>query len=294
MPATDDLAAMALVDTERYPIQDLTTRAGQQLVAQCRQGLAAQALCSLPGFLLDHAIDKLVEEARPLIPEAVFTDTMRTIFFGPAEGAEFPADHPRNREFRNRYARIVNHQFPNEGLSRALFLWPALTEFVRQVFGAETMYPTQCPHLALTMKIEGEGDADAWHYDGNDGVVSLLLQTSDEGGLFEYAPYLRKHGDDNIEGVTEVLNDPQRHAVRPPLEPGTLVFFNGDLSLHRVTPVGKTKKPRMILLLSFDRTPNFVFPNRAAERIRALPRVKELGNRHSKYMTGDSHSPDTS
>ena len=286
MPATDDAAAMALVDVERYPVHDLSTVAGQQLVAQCRQDLAARALCSLPGFLRPEAIQKLVDEARPLVPEAVFTDTLRTIFFGPAQGADFPPDHPRNMEFLNRYARIVNHQFANEGLSRALFLWPAMTEFVRQVFGAATMYPTQCPHLALTMKIEGEGDTDAWHYDGNDGVVSLGLQMPDEGGLFEYAPYIRKHDDENIEGVSNVLKDPEQHALRPPLEPGTLVFFNGDLSLHRVTPVGKTTKPRMILLLSFDRTPNFVFPNRAAERIRTLPKVKDLAVQRSKYLVG--------
>jgi hypothetical protein len=286
MPATDNTAAMALVDVERYPIHDLASSAGQNLVTQCRQDLAAQALCSLPGFLRHEAIQKLVDEARPLIPDAVYADTMRTIFFERAEGAGYPADHPRNMEFRNRYARIVNHQFTNEGLSRALFLWPAVTQFVRQVFGAETMFPTQCPHLALTMKIEGEGDTDSWHYDGNDGVVSLLLQLPDEGGLFEYAPYIRSHEDDNIDGVRSVLNDPAHHAVRPPLEPGTLVFFNGDLSLHRVTPVGKTTKPRMILLLSFDRTPNFVFPNRAAERIRALPTVKELGRESAKYSVG--------
>lgn len=284
MPVTDESAAMALVDIERYPIHDLSTPAAEKLVAQCRDDLTARALCRLPGFLREDAVKKLVDEARALLPEAVYTDTMRTMFFGPAQGPEFPPDHPRNMEYPNRYARIVNHQFPNEGLSRALFLWPAVAEFVRQVFGAETMYPTQCPHYALTMKIEGEGDTDSWHYDGNDGVVSLLLQMPDEGGLFEYAPYIRTRTDENSAAVADVLRDPQHHALRPPLEPGTLVFFNGDLSLHRVTPVGKTTKPRMVLLFSFDRSPNFVFPNRAAERLRQLPKVKDLTDRRSNYL----------
>ena len=288
MPKTSDTAAMGLVDVRRYPVHELSTPAGKNLVEQCRADLTARALCSLPGFLKPDAVHHLVEEAAPLLPDAVYTDTSRTPYFGPAAGTQYPPDHPRNLEYPNRYARIVNYQFPNEGLSRALFLWPVLTEFVRQVFGAETMYPTQCPHVSLTMKVAGEGDTDSWHYDGNDGVVSLLLQAPDEGGLFEYAPYLRTPTDERFSEVTKVLKYPECHALRPRLEPGTLVFFNGDLSLHRVTPVGKTTKPRMILLLSFDRSSTFVFPNGVADRIRTLPKLRELPPaQRSKYLVDE-------
>ncbi|MGH6631453.1 MAG: hypothetical protein ACREB3_17125, partial [Burkholderiales bacterium] len=76
-----------------------------------------------------------------------------------------------------------------------------------------------------------------------------------------------------------VLADPERHAVRPPLEPGTFVFFNGNLSLHRVTPVVKTRKPRMILLFSFDRSPNYVFPQRAVDHIRSLSTMRQRAER---------------
>ncbi|MEQ8369852.1 MAG: 2OG-Fe(II) oxygenase [Alphaproteobacteria bacterium] len=275
---------MGLVDTERYPIHDLTSPAGQALVAQCRRDLAEHALCSLPGFLRPEAIRQMLDEAQPLMPDAVYTDTRRNLFFQPAGDDSLPPDHPRNVIFPNRFARIINHCFPNEGPSRTLFLWPALTEFVRQVFGAETMYPSQCPHLAMTMKIEGEGDTDGWHYDGNDGVISLLLQKPDEGGEFEYAPYIRTLEDERLDDVAKVLHDPDRHAKRPPLEPGTFVFFNGNLSLHRVAPVGKTVKPRMILLYSFDRSPNFVFPDRAAENLRSLPRLRDLTRERERFI----------
>jgi hypothetical protein len=284
MPVSNSVGAMALVDTDRYPIHDLASPAGQNLVEQCRRDLKERALCSLPNFLRPEGIRNLLDEAEPLIPEAGYTSTVRNMFFQPAGDETLPPDHPRNVMFPNRYGRIVNHLFPNEGMSRGLFLWPDLIDFVRQVFGAETMYPSQCPHLALTMKVEGEGDTDAWHYDGNDGVISLLLQKPDEGGEFEYAPYVRTLEDDHLEDVAKVLKEPQRHAVRPPLEPGTFIFFNGNLSLHRVTPVGKTTKRRMILLFSYDRNPNFVFPDRAAENIRKLPRLKDLATERERFF----------
>jgi len=134
------------------------------------------------------------------------------------------------------------------------------------------------------MKVEGEGDTDSWHYDGNDGVVSLLLQKADEGGEFEYAPYVRTPEDNHFDDVAKVLSDPQRHAVRPPLEPGTFVFFNGNMSLHRVTAVGKTTKPRMILLFSYDRSPGYVVKDIGIERLRELPRLKDLPEQYSKYI----------
>ena len=54
-------------------------------------------------------------------------------------------------------------------------------DFIRQIRGVETLFPSQCPHLALTSKIAFEGDTDGWHYDPNDGVVTLLLQQSENG-----------------------------------------------------------------------------------------------------------------
>ena len=44
------------------------------------------------------------------------------------------------------------------------------------------------------------------------------------------------------------------------------------------------------VLFSFDRAPNFVFPNVVAERIRSLPKVKDLGDRRSRYMQEDEQA----
>jgi hypothetical protein len=92
-----------------------------------------------------------------------------------------PESYPRGTWHHASYRQVMNYRIPNDSLVRKLYLWLALTEFVRQVLGAETLYKSQCPHLGLSMKVEGEGDTDAWHYDPNDGVVSLL-QAADVAG----------------------------------------------------------------------------------------------------------------
>jgi hypothetical protein len=48
--------------------------------------------------------------------------------------------------------------------------------------------------------------------------------------------------------------------VREPCLPaGTFMRFKGRRSVHRVSPVGKTSKPRRIVLYSYDEQPNMAF-----------------------------------
>ena len=82
-----------------------------------------------------------------------------------------------------------------------------------------------------------QGDELGWHFDGADFVVTLLLQASESGGVFEFAPMLRTADDRNDDGVRALLAG-ERDAIRTMSgEPGTLALFRGHWSPHRVTPV---------------------------------------------------------
>ena len=80
----------------------------------------------------------------------------------------------------------MTDQFPGDGPIEQLYKWDVLTEFVRQVLGFDQLYRCACPYLSLVLGVEHEGDELGWHFDTNDGVISLLLQEADVGGHFEY------------------------------------------------------------------------------------------------------------
>ena len=71
------------------------------------------------------------------------------------------------------------------------------------------------------------GDELAWIFDTNDGVVSLMLQTADGGGHFEYAPYIRDEVDENYTGIQELFEGSSALADQPAIEVGTFVLFRG-------------------------------------------------------------------
>ena len=72
--------------------------------------------------------------------------------------------------------------------------------------------------------------------------------------------------------LAAMLDNPGALAKRPLMAPGTFVFFNGKLSLHRVRPVGRTAKPRVIGLLSYDRRPDYVSEQPYIKYLSTLPR----------------------
>ena len=264
-----------LIDLDRYPIDRLDNKAGQLLVAQCRSDLDDCAAAMLPKFVRQAVITKMAEEAESLVQVAHRYDGDRVTFYeeddkgcsddGSLDSAVRSVRHP------NRYCQILNYQIPNHSDLRAIYLWPPLTEFIRQVLNVEQLFLSQCPHLALTMKVAYEGDTDGWHYDPNDGVITLVLQAADSGGEFEYAPNIRNKNDQNYAGVDRLFKSPDIEATRSALEPGTFTFFNGRHSMHRVRPVGSTRQPRIVSIFSFDQRPDHFFAQGYIDKLRSFP-----------------------
>ncbi len=264
-----------LIDLDRYPIDRLNNKPGQLLVAQCRSDLEDSAAAILPSFVRQSAILKMAKEAESLVQIAHRYDGDRAPFYDVDDNERSDDDSLQSRvrsgRHPNRYCQILNYQIPNSSDLRAIYLWPPLTEFIRQVLNVEHLFQSQCPHLALTMKVAYEGDTDGWHYDPNDGVITLVLQTPDNGGEFEYAPDVRNQNDQNYAGVDRLYKSPDVEAIRPTLEPGTFTFFNGRYSMHRVRPVGLTRQPRIVSIFSFDQRPDHFLRQSYIDKLRRFP-----------------------
>ena len=258
--------AAQVVDLDRYPIHEIEGSIDRDLVAGCRDALHERALCRLPGFVRSEVVRALADEAAGL-EDVALSYAARRIAYDDRDDA-LPDSHLRNRRYLCRYRQVLNHQISNDSALRQLYQWPPLTEFIRRVLGIDTLYPSTCPHLALTLQLARAGDTNGWHFDGNDFVVSLLLQEPDSGGEFEYAPYVRTAEDERYDRIAAVVDDPDRNAERPRIEAGTFTLFKGDLSLHRVRPIGETEKPRIIALFSYDENPGHVFPQDYIDELR--------------------------
>jgi hypothetical protein len=261
-------AVSDIIDLQRYPIDRLDSTEATALIASCQEALEKSALCRFPGFILPAALEKIVLDESSLEDVAYPYAASRCAYLETDDS--LPEDHPRNVGHFCSYRQVLNHQISNSSELRTVYSWPALTEFFRRILKIDSLYQSVCPHMSLTMHFAREGDGNGWHYDGNDFVVTLLLQAPDLGGEFEYAPNIRSNTDERYDAVTRLTEDPDHYAERPLLAPGTLTLFKGDLSLHRVRPVGETSRPRIIVVFSYDEQPGHVFPQGYIDEVRGF------------------------
>ncbi len=253
------------VDLDRYPIHRLEHDEGRSLVSKCRQEIAGNSFCALPGFILPEALALLSREAVSLESIARRLDYPVTLYSW-MDNSGFPEDHPRSALLQRRCGAITADQFAGDSQCRALYECDEITEFVRSLLGFDTLCRSADPAISLRMNVMGTGDIFDWHFDTNDGAVSLLLQCADQGGVFEYAPLIRSEEDENYTAVSAIVNG-LAEPRRAEMPPGTFMLFMGRRSLHRVSAVGATQNLRHSLLFSYDRRPGMTFPEETRRRL---------------------------
>jgi len=243
-----------LVDLARYPVHDLASPAARSLVARARASLADKGVAILPGFATGAAIDAIAKEADRLETRAHLEDVWGTPYLGVPD-TSVPEGHPRRTTVHS-LTRVIAYDLLEPGSAlRSLYEWDALLDFVAEVLDRRPLYRMGDPLGALNLTVMREGHVQGWHYDNADFVVSLAVQASVGGGLFECAPLIRSDDDERYDAVRRVLAGDAADLVEVfPMVPGTLMIFEGRRSLHRVSPV-TGEVPRKVGLLAYDTVP---------------------------------------
>jgi len=243
-------AAEGLVRLDRYPI--LGTADRRPLVEGARRRIAETGCALFPGFVTEAALAGMVTEANAAY-ERSFRREVSLPAYEKAPLEDVPISHPLRR--KNPYKMFVAAAdlLLREGPILRLYQSDELTRLVADVLREPILYRVADPMLNCVLTYMNEGDQHGWHFDANDFVVSLLLQSAESGGEFEFAPWVRSDTDENYGEVDRVMDGTSALTRRLRVEAGTLIVFCGKRALHRVAPVVGGRR-RIIALLSYDRT----------------------------------------
>jgi len=248
------MTAEALVDLERYPLFDLGSARGREVVRAARDERARRGMSVLPGFLREEVIEPLRVECEGLAKRGHFSEVSGTPYIE-VPPADLPDDHPRRTLQRTALTAVAYNLFPADSALRAFYESDVVMEFVRLLLERECLYRYADPFGALNLASMSDGDELHWHYDQTDFVVSVAIQSSLSGGDFECVPFARSDRDENFDLVRKVLSGNGGDAVATiPMTPGTLMVFEGRRSLHRVSPI-RGPRPRYVALLAYDTKP---------------------------------------
>jgi predicted 2-oxoglutarate/Fe(II)-dependent dioxygenase YbiX len=139
---------------------------------------------------------------------------------------------------------------------RTLYEAQDLRSFLASILGEDKLYPYADPLSSINLHYASEGQELGWHFDNSSFAITLLIQSPQAGGQFEYVAKLRNasQGDMNYPGVDQVLKG-ELETQALAMSAGDLVLFRGKDALHRVTPTqGDTT--RMLVVLAYNAEAN--------------------------------------
>ncbi len=249
---TPTASAAQMVNLSRYPIANLETAEGAGFAAECRQRYLDDGLCALPEFILPQAQRILAEEANAVCDEAYFCNSTHNAYLS-EDDPELPADDVGRRQEQTYVGSVAYDRIGSSTRLRELYLWDPLKHFIGRVLGKSEFYRFADPLGACSINVFVDGGAHGWHFDESEFTVTLMLQSPEAGGAFEFVPRIRGL-DNEREIVASVLNGDRSRVVVLPFTVGTLLIFGGRQTLHRVTRVHGSR-PRLVPVLCYSENP---------------------------------------
>lgn len=238
-----------VIQMQDYPIHDISFH------QKCKRTLDQDGALVLTDFLSPKAIKCVIEEGDAKKEQAYFSKNSHNVFLKPLD-PDFPTGHPRNRQVQSSKGCITDDQIAFDSPLRTLYDSDVFRTFLAAVLGEEQLYNYADLLSSINLHYASEGQELGWHFDESSFATTLLLQSPEAGGVFEYIENMRDAdaGEMNYEGVAEVL-DGKRESKILHADPGTLVMFRGRNAMHRVTPT-KGAITRMLVVLAYNSKPN--------------------------------------
>ncbi|MCY3769958.1 MAG: hypothetical protein OXG56_11445 [Gammaproteobacteria bacterium] len=251
------------INLGKYPFYGADESLEDEFIADCRQVYRRTGICELPEFILPSALDILAGEASQWMDSAYFCDNSHNAYLDTPDCPKGPGSVEHTME-RTVVGSIPYDRIDPGSLLNQIYLWDPLKDFIGRVLGKSPFYRFSDPMGACSINVFVEGGEHGWHFDESEYSVTLMLQSPEQGGEFEYVPRIR--GMENEQSmVGSVLHGNRSGVENLPFVPGTLLIFGGKQTLHRVTRVsGPT--PRLVPVLCFAEEPGRV----NSEKVRKL------------------------
>ncbi len=258
--STEGIDVASLINLDRYPVTETGTPGFDAMIANVKADLAARGCGCLPEFLSVGGLQRIVAEARDLASQAYGGPTEASPYFFnyQADGlAKYSEDHPLRRQGERNLGQVAGDLIPEGSALKSLHESPLMAEFLGAVLGSERLYPGADKYQALNISVMPPGGCQQWHFDRGNMTTTLMLQSPEGGGEFQYAPHVRSEENENYDDVARILDGDMTGCHSVAMEPGTLMLFRGHYSLHRVNRV-TGNRDRLLAILSYNPEPGVV------------------------------------
>ena len=247
-----------LVDFTIYPLDCPESKQYKKALKDARAQLNEDGCAIFRNLLRPTAVKVISQEIVARKSTTHFSTSSMNPYFHSTHNSDYPDHHPINT-FIERSSGFIPGDSWNSSLAiDVLFRSEVLTQFIRDALETKSVYCYADPLAGLTANILDPGQQFAWHFDTNDFAVTAMIDEADDGGLFEYVPMTRTPDDESFEKIQQVLDGDRTMVKTLDLRAGDLQIFRGRHSLHRVTRVPMSSKPRHAAIFAYTAEPGVI------------------------------------
>nr|CDQ36641.1 hypothetical protein BN993_06150 [Virgibacillus halodenitrificans] len=243
-----------IVNLDAYPIEAPNSDDYRACVKSIQAQLAEDGCAHFANFIRTDIVERLREESEALAPQAHYHSNKVTPY-ATADDDSYPRDHPMRRfqDFSNGF--VAKDLISEDRLLQRLYANKVFQQFIADCLGETRIYEYADPIAGLVINVMPEDTVLPWHFDTNEFIVSLMTRRPEAGGDFEYVPNIRTPGNENFEGVQQVLDGDHSKVKTLTLNTGDLQLFRGRYSMHRVAPA---RGQRLCALLGYAKEPGLI------------------------------------
>ena len=242
-----------------------------QYINECKKKLNKDYILQLDNFLLDQSLQDIQSEAKYLHKNAYYCSQNHTVLLE-KKNYDLNKNDPCNIEVKSDKGCVPHDLIPINSDLQILYNALVFKNFLKKVLGIKEIYSYKDNLSSINYNYYEENQELGWHFDNASFAITLMIQTPDSGGVFEFVNNGR-----NFEKKTinkKIINSVLKNdypVKKLSVNSGTLILFYGRNYLHRVTPV-TSKKFRILVTLNYNLEKNIILSENA--RLTFFGRVK--------------------
>ncbi len=234
-----------IINIKKHPIIN------EEYIYKCNKQIKKNSILVLKNFLNKKCLNELIEEALKLENKAFYCSQNHTILLSKSNNPNDLSD-PLNIEVVSDKGCVPHDLLKKNSKLNILYNSSIFKKFLKGVLNLKNIYPYIDKLSSINYNYYQKSQQLGWHFDNASFAITLMIQSCERGGEFEYVNKGRdfKKGYFDKSFINKILESkisPEKIDVNA----GTLILFYGRNYLHRVTPV-ESSKPRILVTLNYN------------------------------------------
>ena len=238
-----------IINFKKHPVNKST-----DYFDDCKEKLQKNSVLQLDDFLLPDSLQKIQQEAMSLHSKAFYCSQKHTILLNKKDN-DLDLNDPCNIEVISDKGCVPHDLIPPNSELISLYKSEEFIRFLEKILDVKKIYPYDDTLSSINYNYYEKNQQLGWHFDNASFAITLMIQSPDSGGVFQYVNKGRDFEKNYIdkELISSVLSN--NFIVNElSVNPGTLILFYGRNYLHRVTPV-TSDKCRVLVTLNYNLEP---------------------------------------